>query len=165
MANILPINTTLPTLQEGASVSQNFSAELLADESLVSIDIIDYQPTPGIEVSGSLYSGVYESVFSYADDALKYRLNDEFKTSASWDLLPDSKEAQLYLWQAPRDLNRTFTYTVLMKYTITTPADPETPGSTPTIEEHELKKVYSQKIVGNWSKWGQQLRDYVYSRN
>ncbi|MGC8160176.1 hypothetical protein ACP3WZ_27005, partial [Salmonella enterica] len=70
------------------SVNQTFTAQLEATDTLESINIIDFQPTPGITVSGANYNGVYESVFSFGGDALKYREGDEFKVAQSWESLP-----------------------------------------------------------------------------
>lgn len=166
MANISPINTTLNTLSEGAYVSQQFTPILDSDEKLISITIINYQPTPGIEVVGSLYQGNYESVFEYGNDSLKYRQGDEFKTAASWEDLPESLDTQLYLWRAPQNLDRTFTYTVLMEYTVTTSGSTGGSGraSDDIVTKKQLTKVYSQRIVGNWSNWANKLRSYVYAR-
>lgn len=166
MADIFPINTTLNTLSEGAYVSQQFTPILDSNEELVSINIINHQPTPGIEVVGSLYQGNYESVFEYGSDALSYRLGDEFKIASTWEDLPTSVNTQLYLWRAPQVLDRTFTYTVLMKYTVTTTSGSGGSGKATddVVTEKQITKVYSQRIVWNWSNWANKLRNYVYGR-
>lgn len=166
MVDILPVNTELPDIQEGGSVNQTFIAQLEATDTLESINIIDFQPTPGITVSGANYKGVYESVFSFGGDALKYREGDEFKVAQSWESLPPSGAADLYLWKAPSKLERTFTYTVKVIYwrqgedTTGPSGEPVTP---PPVQM-EMTKTYSQLVYGNWSKWAEQLRSYVYAR-
>ncbi|EFW1905345.1 hypothetical protein F1Z50_22815, partial [Shigella sonnei] len=85
MAQILPLNTDLGEDMEGASIDVLFTPQLETSETLVSINIIDYEPTQGITVDGNHLYGTYESVFSFSSDALKYRLNDDFKTASSWD--------------------------------------------------------------------------------
>ncbi|QQG32165.1 hypothetical protein CkP1_0167 [Citrobacter phage CkP1] len=165
MAQIIPIDTDLGDIQEGGSVDRTFTVQLDTTDTLKSINIIDYQSTPGIIVEGARYFGNYESVFSYSNDALKYRENDEFKVAETWEDLP-SQSADLYLWRAPSKLERTFTYTVECIYDY---QDPESSGGsgesggTPPVERR-ITKTYSQLVYGNWSRWSQRLRDYVYSR-
>ena len=65
---------------EGDSIDVTFTAQLETNETLVEINITEYEATPGVNVEGNHLYGVYESVFGFADDALKYRLDDEFKT-------------------------------------------------------------------------------------
>lgn len=169
MAQITLLDTVLEEKIEGESENITFGYILLPDETFVSINIIDYQPTPGITVSGASISGQYESVFTFSNDALKYRQNDELKTASSWNQLPPAKDADLYLWKAPQTLERTFTYTVELIYNYQPPTPPPaTEGGTsvtPSPIQKKLQQIYSQKVVGNWSKWAQQLRNYVYAGN
>jgi hypothetical protein len=170
MAQILPLDTDLGDIQEGGSVDVTFTAQLDATDTLKSINIIDYQATPGIIVNGARFYGSYQSVFSFGNDALKYRQGDELKTAASWDDLPPAGTADLYLWKAPSNLERTFTYTVECIYDY---QDPESsggsgePGGGTTIPpvEKRITKTYTQLVYGNWSKWADELRNYVYAGN
>lgn len=155
---------------EGASIDVLFTPQLETSETLVSINIIDYEPTQGITVDGNHLYGTYESVFSFSSDALKYRLNDDFKTASSWDDLPKDESTQLYLWRAPKNLRKVFSYTVEMIYNY---QEESSSGGTrsdsgteppPAPVQKTLTKVYTKTIVGNWSKWAQQLRNYVYMR-
>ncbi|BBC78219.1 Hypothetical protein KNT65_gp274 [Escherichia phage EcS1] len=138
-------------------------------ESLVSINITDYQPTPGINVDGAHLYGTYSSVFSFSGDALSYRIGDELKSASAWEDLPPKEDADLYLWRAPSKLERTFTYTVELIYMYQAPDVPGATGSdgsagtptTPPPVQKTLTQVYSKRIVGNWSKWAIQLRNYV----
>lgn len=166
MVDILPANTELPDIQEGGSVNQTFTAQLEATDTLESINIIDYQSTPGINVSGNNYSGVYQSVFSFGGDALKYRQGNQLKSAQSWESLPPPGDADLYLWKAPSKLERIFTYTVKVTYWRQPESPPSESGekTTPPAPIHmEYQKTYSQLVYGNWSKWANQLRAYVYA--
>ena len=170
MAQILPANNDLGDIQEGGQVDVVFTAQLdPLTETLKSINIIDYQPTPGINVSGPRYSGTYESVFSVGSDSLLYREGDERKSASSWDELPVAEDVDLYLWRAPSKLERTFTYTVECIYDFqeenTSGGSGESGGGTitPPVEK-KITKTYTQLVYGNLSKWGNQLREYVYRR-
>lgn len=164
MAQILPANTTLEEVMEGEAVNQTFSASFEADESLVSLTIIDYQPVTGIQVFQTHYTGHYNSVFTTGSDSLKYREGDQFKSAGSWDALPDPKTVDLYLWKAPQGLSKTFTYKLELIYNVTTPGDPEL-GTGPIVTKKTMTKVYSQTVKGNWSLWADKLRAYVYARD
>lgn len=168
MAQITPLNTTLEEKVEGESEDITFGYIMDVNETFKSINIIDYQPTPGIIVDGARFYGVYQSVFSFGGDALKYREGDEIKSAQAWDDLPPPKEADLFLWRAPKALKKTFTYTVELIYIYQAP--PEAGGEqggtvTPPAEERRITQTYSQTVVGNWSKWANQLRAYVYAGN
>ncbi|WPK34630.1 hypothetical protein [Escherichia phage AV112] len=170
MAQILPLNTDLGEDMEGASIDVLFTPQLETTETLVSINITDYEPTQGITVDGNRLYGTYESVFSFSSDALKYRLNDDFETASSWDDLPKDESTQLYLWRAPQNLRKVFSYTVEMIYNYQ--EESSSGGSRsdsgteppPAPVQKTLTKVYTKTIVGNWSKWARQLRNYVYVR-
>lgn len=164
MAQIIPINTTLEELIEGDFVDQYFTASLEADETLKSITITNYQPVTGITVAQNHYTGNYNSIFTFGANALLYREGNDLKSASAWEELPPPKEADLYLFRAPTALSKTFTYTVELIYTVTTPAVPGEPGSG-SVEEKKLTKVYSQTVKGNWSIWAKKLRDYVYAGN
>ncbi len=96
MADILPINTTLREVIEGEYVEQYFTAQLSTNETLKSINIIDYQPVSDISVSETYYKGNYNSVFTFGNDVLKYREGDELKSASAWEDLPNPKTADLY---------------------------------------------------------------------
>ncbi|AFU64091.1 hypothetical protein ACQ31_gp208 [Salmonella phage STML-198] len=169
MAQILPVNTSLGDIQEGGAVDLTFTAQLDATDTLKSINIIDYQPTSGIIVEGSRYYGNYNSVFSFGADALKYREGDELKTAATWEDLPPPKTADLYMWRAPSSLQRTFTYTVECIYDYqseeSSGGSGESGGTTTPPVERRITKTYTQLVYGNWSRWGNKLREYVYAGN
>lgn len=167
MADILPINTTLREVIEGEYVEQYFTAQLSTNETLKSINIIDYQPVSDISVSETYYKGNYNSVFTFGNDVLKYREGDELKSASAWEDLPNPKTSDLYLWKAPRTLEKTFTYTVEIIYTVTEESSGGSSGgsSAPIVTEYKKQKVYSQTVKGNWSRWGDQLRAYVYAGN
>lgn len=164
---------------EGASIDVTFTAQLETNETLVEINITEYEATPGVNVEGNHLYGVYESVFGFADDALKYRLNDEFKTAASWEELPADKSTQLYLWRAPVSLQKVFSYTVTLTYDFqeeSTGGDTGNSGGSnsragnetdppPAPVRKTMTKVYTKTIVGNWSRWADKLRSYVYARD
>lgn len=170
MAQIFPISTDLGDIQEGCSVDVTFTVQLDSTDTLKSINIIDYQETPGISVNGARYSGTYESVFSFGTDALRYREGDELKVAASWEDLPPPNTADLYLWRAPSKLERTFTYTVECIYDYqpeeSSGGSGESGGGTqPPPIERKITKTYSQLVYGNWSRWANKLREYVYAGN
>ncbi|AWD90300.1 hypothetical protein KNT87_gp269 [Erwinia phage Cronus] len=163
MADIIPVNTSLPQIQEGGAVSQSFSAQLAANETLVDLKITKYESTDGIIVGDTSFSGTYNSVFSFEAGALKYRQGDELKTASSWDELP--ADSDLYEWIAPRSLKRTFSYTVVMTYNITTETSTgESGGTSTTVQEQTITKTYTQLVYGNWNKWADKLRAHVYAR-
>lgn len=169
MAQILPINSDLGDVQEGASIDITFKAQLTANETLKSINIIKYEETDGIIVEGPRLYGSYNSVFTFGSDALKYRQGDEFKTASSWEDLPSTKDTDLYLWKAPQSLTRTFTYEVEMIYTFQEQSNEKSAGDTPEPPpppiEKTLTKTYTQLVFGNWSRWSDKLRQYVYERD
>lgn len=178
MANILPMSTDLGDSMEGAPIDVTFTAQLETNETLVEINITEYEATPGVNVEGNHLYGVYESVFGFANDALKYRLNDEFKTAASWEDLPTDKSTQLYLWRAPASLRKVFSYTVTLTYDFQEESSGGDTGSSggsnsragnetdppPAPVRKTMTKVYTKTIVGNWSRWADKLRSYVYTR-
>ena len=171
LANILPMSMDLGDSMEGAPIDVTFTAQLETNETLVEINITEYEATPGVNVEGNHLYGVYESVFGFANDALKYRLNDEFKTAASWEDLPTDKSTQLYLWRAPASLRKVFSYTVTLTYDF---QEESSGGSNsragnetdppPAPVRKTMTKVYTKTIVGNWSRWADKLRSYVYTR-
>lgn len=175
MAQILPMNTDLGEDMEGASIDVLFTAQLDQNETLVSINIIDYEPTPGITVDKNHLYGTYESVFNLGSDSLKYRDKDEFKTASSWEDLPPPEGVDLYLWKAPQGLTKTFSYTVELIYLYQEQSDggasnrsgnrsgSDTTEPPPPVEKR-LTKIYTKTIVGNWSRWADKLREYVYVR-
>lgn len=168
MAAILPINTELSDVQEGASVNQTFTFQADEGETLQSINIIEYEPTDGIIVSGNNYQGSYKSVFTFGSGALSYRIGDEMKTASKWEDLPPPNEANLYLWRAPSKLERTFSYKVEVTYIYQAPPTEGGSGesggtTTPPPETSTITKTYTQLVYGDWSKWAQQLRNYVYA--
>ena len=167
MAEISPLSTELPELQEGASVNQTFTFIAGEGETLKSINITSYEPVEGITVSGNNYQGSYQSVFTFGGDALKYRIGDELKSASSWEDLPPPTEANLYLWRAPSSLQRTFSYTVTVLYSYqeesSSGGSGSSGGTTPPPVERTLTKTYTQLIYGDWSRWANMLRTYVYA--
>lgn len=167
MAEILPMSTDLSEDMEGSSIDVTFTAQLSTGETLVSINIIDYEATPGVNVENNHLYGTYESVFSFGSDSLKYRIGDEIKGAESWETLPPPEDADLFLWKAPGNLRKQFDYTVELIYNYQPPDESGGEGgssTTPPVIEKRLVKVYTKIIVGNWSKWANKLRSYVYVR-
>lgn len=162
MANITPVSTALPMIQEGGAVSQAFGAELTSNETLVSLKIIKYEQTPGIIVGDTSYHGSYESVFDFGSDAIKYREGDELKSASSWSSVPDNVD--IYEWRAPTNLQRTFNYLVELVYDITTTVETGESGSSTTTSRSTITKNYTQLVFGNWSKWADELRERIYKR-
>ena len=161
MSEILPSNSKLDDVMEKENVDQVFTYTLTEEGSkFKSINITKHDTNPTIIVKGASYSGHYSGVFTFGGQALRYRQGDDLLTAGSWESLPPPKEADLYLWQAPTNLRRTFTYTVELVYTVTTPGEPGS-GTPPTSVDKKVTKVYSQDVVGNWSLWATKLREYV----
>ncbi|QPI13962.1 hypothetical protein MYO4S_00206 [Serratia phage 4S] len=143
---------------ESEHVDQTFTYSLTEEGAkFKSINIVDSTSNPGITITGARYSGQYSNVFSFGGDALRYRKGDEYMSAGSFESLPPPREADLFLWRAPTNLRKTFSYTVELKYTLTT-SDNENP---PVTTEKVLRKTYTQDVVGNWSIWSNKLRDYV----
>lgn len=177
LANIIPTSTDLGESMEGSSIDVTFTAQLETGETLVSINITSYEETPGVLVEENRLYGTYESVFGFGSDALKYRLGDEFKTASSWEELPTDSNTQLYLWKAPQNLQKTFTYEVTLIYDYQeqsesggsgsnsrSSSDTTEPTDPPAPVRKTLVKNYTKTIVGNWSRWANKLRSYVYER-
>ncbi|AAX63624.1 gp5.1 hypothetical protein [Aeromonas phage 31] len=160
MSDILPASTILPVTRENTPVSQTFTANLTeAGASLVSITVTQVTPNEGIIVAGSSFSGEYTGVFSL-NGGLKYRLKTgERLTASKWEELPSPLIADLYSFEAPQSLEKTFTYSVVMIYDVVVPVEPGLPVNPPV--RHTIQKTYSQKVVGTWTIWANNLRDYV----
>lgn len=169
MAGIFPLDEELSDIQEGTPVNLTFEFIAGPGDSLVSINITDYQANDGIVVQGANYKGSYQNSFNLGNDALSYRDGDEFKTATKWEDLPPPGGVDLYLWKAPSQLQRTYSYTVTVSYWYQPPApepDPENPGGSteqPPPILSEIKKTYTQLVYGNWSVWANLLRNYVYA--
>lgn len=169
MAEILPMSTDLSEDMEGSSIDVTFTAQFLEGETLESINIIDYEATPGVNVEGNRLFGTYQDVFALGGDALKYRtIQGQLLSADSWDSLPSSLDAQLYYFRAPKALTKTFNYVVELIYWYQAPSTggsaPDDPVVTPPAEKRTIRKTYFKTIVGNWSRWANQLRSYVYAR-
>lgn len=146
---------------EQEQVSQTFSYTLTEEGAkFKSINIVSHDTNRGIIVKGASFSGQYLGVFTFGGEALRYRKGDDLLTASDWESLPPPREADLYLWQAPRDLRRTFKYTVELVYSVTTPGEPGS-NQPPITSDKKITQVYTQDVVGNWSIWGEKLREYV----
>ena len=162
MSDILPSNTKLDDVMELENVDQTFSYTLTEEGAkFVSINIIEYTENKGIIVKGANFKGAYRGVFSFGNDSLMFRrgANLERESAPDWESLPPPKEADLFLWRAPTNLRKTFSYTVQLKYTVT--STPSEPGQSSVTSEKVINKTYNQDVVGNWSIWSTMLRDYV----
>ncbi|QLA10747.1 hypothetical protein TH2_181 [Shewanella phage Thanatos-2] len=142
MTMILPENTELPDVQEYTQISQVFSVELTTGQELKSIELIPSELNSGLSYTDSSYSGKYENVFT--GGVLKYWDNQQ-EISTTWTDLPPGKD--LFLWQAPKVLTKTYYYTVRAVII-------------ELLEEKIIEKTYSQIVFGNWSVWANQLREY-----
>ncbi|WDS61697.1 hypothetical protein [Cronobacter phage vB_Cdu_VP8] len=162
MSDILPTNSRLDDVMELENADTTFTYTLTEEGAkFVSINITEYTPNTGIIVKGNRFYGAYKGVFSFGNDSLMYRkgAEPERHSAPDWESLPPPKEADLFLWRAPTNLRKTFTYTVQLKYTVT--STPSEPGESPVTSEKVVNKTYSQDVVGNWSIWGEKLRAYV----
>lgn len=175
MVEILPINTNLGDISERVGFHAEFSYQIAPHDPNTKIDILElkisaYDHNIGVVVGQKTISGEYRDSFSLGSDSIKYITKDlKKKTASSFDELPDPKTADLYYFQAPTKLEQTYSYTVYLKYrkTVTSEtsdgSDKRESGDTtkPTITEHEITKKYTQRVLGNWDVWAEQLRDYV----
>lgn len=159
MADINPVSTTLPDAKEFVDITQTFTPNLLADESIVSISITKVsEANKGISVNGATYSGQYQDVF-ILKNALKYRQGDELKTASSFNDLPPGVD--VYDFKAPSSARKDYTYEVTMVYLKHPPAvTPPPPVPTPPVEM-SMKKTFTQSLYGDWSIWANQLRTYL----
>lgn len=139
---ILPENTELPDVQEYTQVNQVFSVELTTGQELKSIELIPSEHNSGLTYTNTSYSGEYQNVFT--GGVLKYWENQQ-EISTDWANLPPKKD--LFLWQAPKVLTKTYYYTVRAVIV-------------ELLEEKILEKTYSQIVFGDWSIWANQLREY-----
>ncbi|UOX40526.1 hypothetical protein UGMREWDR_CDS0221 [Aeromonas phage GomatiRiver_11] len=160
MSDILPVSTKLPTVRENSPVNQIFTANLTEPgATLVSITVFSLTYNEGINVAGSSYSGEYTGVFAL-NGGLKYRLKTgERLTANKWEDLPDPKSADLYSFEAPASLEQDFQYNVEMVYDVITPSEPGMPPNPPV--RNTIEKIYTQTVMGSWSIWANNLRDYV----
>lgn len=177
MVEILPMNTRLPDISERESFRVEFSYNTTPPDANTTYEvkefaITDYRKNSGVTVDGVIVSGEYRDSFSLADDSLKYITKDLIKkTAAGFDDLPDPTTADLYSFTAPSQLETEYFYKVVLTYVqkvSSSGGDSGSPkegagGTTqpPTITEHTIEKVYTQKVFGNWDVWAEQLRDYV----
>ncbi|AUR86072.1 hypothetical protein NVP1081O_337 [Vibrio phage 1.081.O._10N.286.52.C2] len=155
MATILP--ETLDETSEIVNVNVTFTAQLDIDETLVDINITAHRANSGITVSGSSFSGAYIDSFDLGTGALKYRdtRDDSYHVVDSFDQLPSNPQhGHVYEFNAPSPLTTDYDYTVTLNYIFT---DPVTMLPTPM----QLVRTIDHTVVGNYSAWGQQLRDYI----
>lgn len=160
MSNIIPISTTLPVKRENENVSQTFTSNLTEPgATLVSLTINPIDKNNGIYVNGSQFSGQYTGVF-VLDGGLSYRLKTgERGTANRWEDLPDPETADLYSFLAPKVMEKEYSYVVTLIYDVSTPVEPGNPPSNPV--RYTIVQTYTQKVVGEWSVWANNLRDYV----
>lgn len=160
MSTILPMATELPVTRENANVSQTFTSNLTEPgATLVSLLVNPIDPNEGIYVNGNQFSGQYTGVF-VLNGGLKYRLKTgERETADRWEDLPDPETADLYSFLAPNVMEKNYFYEVVMVYDVTPPVEPGGPVVEPT--RYTITKTYSQKVVGEWTVWANNLRDYV----
>lgn len=176
---ITPVNTDLGELMEQQAVDIMFAA-VPDNTETVTETIKSFQVTPSETVQGIFIDdvpagvhlhGSYNNVFTLGADSLKYRLVDEFSSASSWDELPASHETQLYLWRAPSSLTKTISYTATVVYDESTKSEgngnekaTDTGTDEPAVVEKTMSRVYTIIVVGNWSIWGNKLREYVLAR-
>lgn len=160
MSNILPASAVLPVKRENEIVSQTFSANLTEPgATLVSISVNPVDQNAGITVTANSFSGQYTGVF-VLDGGLSYRLKSgERETANRWEDLPDPQTTDLYSFLAPRVMEKEYSYLVVLTYDVTAPVEPGSPPSEPA--RYVINKTYTQKVVGEWNTWANNLRDYV----
>lgn len=73
--------------------------------------------------------------------------------------MPDPTTADLYSFLAPKSMEKEYTYNVVLTYDVTAPVEPGSPPSEPV--RYVISQSYTQKVVGEWSVWANNLRDYV----
>lgn len=178
---ITPVNTDLGELMEQQAVDIMFAAvpdnTETVTETIKSFSLIPSETVDGITIddtlSGAHLHGSYNNVFTLGADSLKYRLQDEFSSASSWDELPASHETQLYLWRAPSSLTKTISYTATVVYDESTKSESNGNGNEkatdtgtdePAVVEKTMSRVYTIIVVGNWSIWGNKLKEYVLAR-
>lgn len=159
MAEILPIQTTLSDQKEFQDFEVVFSAQLDSTETLVSLDIIEWTPNEGVQVSGSKIEGQYKSSAKYSIDVRmrKDGTNLEFN---SFDSLPDPSECDIFNFKAPSSITNDYTYKVKLVYDEST-EPPVGSVEPPVVTRKELFKTYTQKAFGDYSIWANKLRDFV----
>lgn len=151
---IFPEDTDLGEIAQTDSFSINFYIDgLSVDESIESVDITTNEPLSSVlidtNLSGGTISGDYGEQFEPEANSLTYVNSDgELISVDDWDELPDRSEAELTSWEAPDEIVKTFTYTVIFNITGTS-------GSRQEIKDYE------HTVYGDYSAWGDQLRAYV----
>ncbi|AEJ90216.1 hypothetical protein ZZ1p0163 [Acinetobacter phage ZZ1] len=151
MSDILPINSLLPTIMEGANASFTFTPSLAATEKLISLKIIQNDFPSYINVSGPTFAGRFVGLFKLQPGALKYRKGLIYGETDSFDKLPPKGQAQLYSYTAPTVMKKDFHLKVELKYS--------TEGNT----ELNITKDYIQPIQGDWNTFREQFINYVRS--
>lgn len=160
MSNILPASAVLPVKRENETVSQTFSANLTEPgATLVSLEISAIDQNEGIVIVNNGFSGQYTGVFTL-NGGLSYRLKTgERETANKWEDLPDPQTTDLYSFLAPKVMEKEYSYLVVLTYDVVTPTEPGNPPSEPV--RYVINKTYTQKVVGEWNTWANNLRDYV----
>lgn len=154
MADILPVNTQLPYVNEGVNVNVSFTPSLSSGEVLTNIKITSHDLPSNINVSTSSYNGIFKDNFSLPYMSLKYRDGDELKAVSSFQELPPKGTVDVYSYKGPETVLKDFHITVVMNYTETDPA-------TSTTTSKSITKSYIQPIRGNYGDFAQKLLDYL----
>ncbi|QQM13900.1 hypothetical protein CPT_Morttis_168 [Acinetobacter phage Morttis] len=151
MASILPSNSMLATVIEGANVSFAFTAALAPTEKLVSLKIIQTDFPSYITINGASFSGKFINLFQLPINSLKYRKGLEYGQASTFGELPPKGTADLYSFTAPAVMLKNFNIRVELVYT---------DESNPTTELN-ITNTYVQAVQGNWDTFKQQFLEYV----
>lgn len=161
MADILPVETTLPIVYEYEDILQQFEADLSEDETLVSLEIIKWEENEGITVKGSKYFGQYTNSFDFGTDRLLYRMGDMFSHFDSWEDIKEPNKTDVYKWKAPTK-PRIYSYTVKLVYSVTESG--EGGSSRSSVGGSTITKVYTQSVLPNWDMYAKKLREQIEIR-
>lgn len=154
MADILPINNMLATINEGVNFNVTFTPSLASGDTLTSLKIISHNLPSNINVSGASYSGMFKNNFDLPFQSLKYREGDQLKAVSAFQQLPPKGSVDIYEYRAPSSMLKNFSITIKMDYN---EVDPTTTTSTPK----SITKTYTQPIRGSYDNFTQQLLNYL----
>tara|TARA_Y100001951_G_C11297599_1_gene276772 strand:- start:7339 stop:7803 length:465 start_codon:yes stop_codon:yes gene_type:complete len=150
---ITPNDNDLGEIAQSEDFLISFNVDLDVGETIDSVEITSSEPTDSVIISESpnnaSISGNYGQQFNPEPNSLTYRdsITGEIQTVDDWDELPDRNEAELTSWDAPEEITKTIMYTVVFNISGT--------------NNRQETKEYIHTVYGDYSIWGNQLRNYV----
>lgn len=150
MADILPLNQTLPEIIEDSNESFTFQYTLDSGEVLKSFKISSNNFPESITVDEATFYGKFTDIFELPLNSMKYRKGLEYGTASKFSELPPKGMADLYSIVMPGEMLKYFNISVELEY--------EEASST-TVQK--MIKQYRQPVRGNRYRFISQFLNYV----